>query len=199
MFDNEIKRYRLLNELAGQGGTVIIGGAEDTEIPLCELKQAFALESDLYNRSAANLSISNAVEFYDSCAADLHPESVYLHIGSADLEAFEQAPAAFDQKYRELIRHIRNIDKACEIAVISLKNPEKRPIIAEMNRHLRVIAQSEKCEFGDIAANRVWNPKETRDVVSFIHSIGFMHPLRSKRPLYDMIKILFCYEPAHIA
>lgn len=56
MFKNEIKNYQALNELADQNGLVIFGGTEDRKIPLCELKQAFDLESNLYNRSISNLS-----------------------------------------------------------------------------------------------------------------------------------------------
>jgi len=44
----------------------------------------------------------------------------------------------------------------------------------------------------------VWNPKQTKEVVSFLYSIGFVRPLKQKRPLQDVAKILFCYEPAYI-
>lgn len=192
MLEKEIKKYQSLNELAEQGGIIIFGGTEDKEIPLCELKQAFELKSNLYNRSITNLSVDSAVEVYDACIAKLRPESVLLHMGEADLEAFKTNPAAFDQKYRELISHIKSADKKCQVVVISLRNPMEDANIAEMNKHLKVIAESEQCEFGDIAAKRVWNPKETKDVVSFVYSIGFVHPLKNKRPMYDLVKILFC-------
>lgn len=192
MFENEIKRYEALNELAEQNGIIIMGGTEDMNIPLCELKQAFEVDSRLYNRSVTNLSISNAKAVYEKCVAQLKPESVLLHIGEADLEFFKTDAAAFDQKYRELIKYIRSLDKKCGIAVISLKNPEGLADITELNRHLRYIAESEQCEFGDISTKRVWNPKETKDIVSFVYSLGFVRPLNNKRPLYDLIRILFC-------
>jgi len=34
-------------------------------------------------------------------------------------------------------------------------------------------------------------------VVSFLYSIGFVRPLKQKRPLQDIAKILFCYDPAY--
>ena len=40
-------KYQALNKLAEQNGIVIIGGTEDKEIPLCELKQAFELNLNL--------------------------------------------------------------------------------------------------------------------------------------------------------
>lgn len=197
MYGNEIKKYQALNELAEQNGIVIIGGEEDKEIPLCELKQAFELNSNLYNRSVTNLSVNNALEIYDTCVAELNPESVLLHIGTADISLFKENSSEFDRKYRELIEHIRTSNRKCNIAIISLKNHEENSDIAEINKHLKYIAESERCEFGDISAKRVWNPKQTKDVVSFVYSIGFVHALKNKRPIYDLVKILFCYEPSH--
>lgn len=197
MFENEIKKYQALNELAEQNGIVIIGGSEDKEIPLCELKQAFELNSKLYNRSICNLSVNNASEIYDACIAELNPENVLLHIGTADLELFKERSSDFDRKYRELIRHIKTSNPKCNIAIISLKNYEENSNISEINKHLKYISELEHCEFGDISTKRVWNPKQTKDVVSFVYSIGFVHPLKNKRPIYDLVNILFCYEPMH--
>ena len=95
MLKNEIKKYQVLNKLADLNGTVIFGGTEDREIPLCELKQAFELDSKLYNRSIAELSIENALEIYDACVAPLQPECILLHIGDADLKTFEENPQEF--------------------------------------------------------------------------------------------------------
>lgn len=192
MLKQEMERYAALNALAEKGGTVILGGSADREIPLCELKQAFALNVDLYNRSISDLSVRTAIEVYDACVAPLAPESVLLHIGAADAEFFAEHPADFDQKYRELIEHIKAADPKCSIAIIALRNPDEAANITEMNKHLKYIAESERCEYGDIAAKRVWNPKETRDVVSFVYSTGFVRPLKNKRPMYDLVKILFC-------
>lgn len=195
MSEYEIKKYLTLNELAEPNGIVIIGGTEDKEIPLCELKQAFELNSNLYNRSLTGLSINDAVNFYDSCIATLMPASVLLHIGAEDVELFKANAAAFEQKYLELIKHIKSLDKKCNIAIISLKNPEKQDAITDLNKHLKYIAESEHCEYEDIAAKRVWNPKETKDIVSFIYSTGFVRPLKGQRSVYDLVKILFCSMP----
>ena len=51
MREAEIKNYTNLNELAEQGGIVILGDGKDKDIPTCELRQAFAVESKVYNRS----------------------------------------------------------------------------------------------------------------------------------------------------
>lgn len=194
MRESEIKKYTKLNELAEQGGIVILGCGEDTDIPTCELCQAFAVEPKVYNRSFDNISINDTIGVYEKVVAHLAPETVLLHVGEADKSFFTAHPTKFDNKYRELIWFIKSQNKKCRIAVVSLRNYDNDPQIEEMNKHLKYIADSEQCEYGDIATKKVWNPKATMDAASFAYSIGFVHPLKNKRPLYDLVKILFCYN-----
>ena len=194
MREAEIQNYTKLNELAEQGGIVIFGDGKDKDIPTCELRQAFAVESKVYNRSFDNLSVNEAVSVYKKVVGPLEPETVLIHLGEADLSTLGVNPTEFDNKYLELIKVIKTQNKKCRIAVISLKNHDNVPQIAELNKHLKYIADSEKCEYGDIATKKVWNPKASMEVASFVYSIGFVHPLKNKRPLYDLVKMLFCYE-----
>lgn len=194
MFEREIKKYKALNDLAGQGGIVIFGGEKDREIPVCELKQAFTLEGDIYNRSIEGLSVMNAAGLYEKVVGELYPDMVLLHIGAVDQELFGEKPEEFDAKYRELIGKIRESDKKCEIVIVSLKNYSEEVHVQELNRHLKYIAESEQCKYADISVKRVWNPRQTKDVVSFVYSTGFVRPLKNRRPVYDLVKILFCYE-----
>ena len=194
MREVEIKSYEKLNELAEQGGIVIFGSGADKDIPTGEIRQAFAVESKIYNRSFENLSVTEAVSIYEKVIAPLAPETVMIHIGEADLGIFAEKPTEFDNKYLELIKVIKAQNKKCRIAVVSLKNYDSDPKIAEMNKHLKYVADSEKCEYGDISARKVWNPKASMDAASFVYSIGSVHPLKNKRPLYDLVKMLFCYE-----
>lgn len=194
MTEHEIKRYEALNAVADKGGIVILGGSADKNIPLCELKQAFALSDRLYNRSFDDLTVADAREAYRTCAAPLAPERVLLHLGTADLAAFTADPAKFDQQYRALIAELR-ADSAAEIVIISHQNPDNAPDLAELNRHLAILAESEHCAFGDISTRRLWNPRETKEITSFIYSLGFVHPLKQKKPVYDLVKILFCSTP----
>jgi len=188
MYEQELKNYRMLNELAEPDGIVIFGGSTDLELPLCELKQAFSIEQGLYNRSLPGLSVRDAAEWYADCAAPLHPETVFLHLGEADKGWFAENSDEFDRLYRNLIAQIRTRNKKSRIAVLSLQSPAVDPGICEMNRHLNYIAESERCEYGDLAEKRVWNPKETKEVTSFLQAMGLV---RSRRTIYDLVKILF--------
>ena len=194
MRDLEIKKYRKLNEFAETDGIVIFGEGTDTNIPLCELRQALGVDEKMYNRSFSKLSINDAVSVFDACISPIAPETVFIHIGESDVAAFNENHFDFDIEYRALIKHIREQNKKCRIAVISIKNTNNNPDVEEMNQHLKYIADSEKCEFCYISTKKVWNPKQKKDVVSFVYDIGFEHPLNIKRPLNDLVSMLFCFE-----
>ena len=192
MLKKEIENYKKLNKLAENSGIVIFGEAEDRLIPIGELKQAFSLDFPIYNRSFESPSLSRAAEIYVECIAQLNPETIFLHIGLSDIELFTKNPRDFDTQYRRLLDCIKKHDKTCHIIIVSLKNPDNLDLICEINRHLKYIASSEQCEFSDLSANRVWNPIETKSVLSFLYSTGFVRPLDIKRPTYDLTGILFC-------
>ena len=192
--EKQISKYIKLNELSEQGGIVIFGSGEDVNIPVGEIRQAFSIDAKMYNRSFKNLSITEAGTVYEKCIAPICPETVLIHIGEDDLSLFKKDASEFDVAYRNLIGLIKKQNKNCRIAVVSMRDHDNHPIIAEMNQHLKNIADSEQCEYGDIASKKVWNPKSTMDAASFVYSIGFVRPLRCKRPLYDLVKMLFCYE-----
>ena len=191
MKETEILKYHKLNELAQTGGIVILGGSEDLNIPLCEIRQAFEMEENLYNRSFMDFSVTDSIVAYDACVSALKPETILLHVGQMDLDMLQQNAAEFDSQYRALINHIRAQNKHCRIAIVSLRNYENDPVIANMNTHLKYIADMEHCEYGDIASRRVWNPKATLDAANFVRNIGFMRPLKVERSIFDLTKMLF--------
>lgn len=192
--EKQISRYTKLNELAETNGIVVFGSGEDVNIPVGEIRQAFSVEPKMYNRSFKKLSITDAGAIYKECIAPLCPETVLIHIGEDDLSMFEKNASEFDTTYRNLITLIKAQNKNCRIAVVSMKSHDDHPLVTEMNQHLKNIANSEQCEYGDIASKKVWNPKSTMDAASFVYSIGFVRPLKCKRPLYDLVKMLFYYE-----
>ncbi len=191
MFDMELKRYEVLNELAERGGIVIMGSEEDTRIPVGELKQAFAIEEKIYNRSMKGLSVLDAQTVFDVCIAQIAPETILLHIGENDIQLFKEHAGEFVQQYMQFITHIKAVNKTCRIAIVSLRNYENDVIVKELNQQLKYIADSQRCEYADIANPRVWNPKSTMETVSFVYSLGFVCPLKNKRSVYDLVKIFF--------
>ena len=194
MFEDKIAKYKFLNQLAEADGTVIFGTSSDVNIPLGELKQAFALSGSIYNRSFSELSVADAARVYGECVAELCPDTVIVHIGDADVSDFVGKETAFEENYRALIGTIREKNKDCRIVIVSLKNYDNDITVAEINKLLGEIANSEKCDFENISAKHTWNVKESSETASFIYDIGFVRPLNIKRPTYNLVRILFCYE-----
>ena len=149
MREQEIKNYKALNKLAEQNGIVIFGEKEDISIPLCELRQAFGIKENCYNRSFENLTISEARDVYADCVADLSPETILLHIDNA--ESFKTSADKFTADYRKLISQIRKNNKKCRIGIVSAKNYDSNSEIAGLTKQLKYIADSEQCEFCDIS------------------------------------------------
>ena len=194
MRKDDIRNYTKLNEFAEQGGIVIFGCGEDKNIPTCELRQAFGIDSKVYNRSFESISVKDALMVYKEIIDCLSPETVLLHIGEADIDFFTEYTTEFDNKYRELVEYIKLQNKNCRVAIVSLRNYNNDPQIEIINKHLKYIADSEQCEYGDISTKKLWNPKAIMDAASFIYTIGYVYSIKNKRPLYDLIKILFCYN-----
>ena len=195
--DTEIKGYMALNEInTTAGGVVILGGTQDRQLPTAELKEAFHLEMNVYNRSLTELTVADAIEVFDRSAAALEPDYVLLHLGRADLARFSVDAAGFERDYRALIAHIRAVcGKGTAIAVVSLDNPNHSAMVAEMDRRLKLIAESERVEFCDVRSMS-WKPAATREVMDFVSEVGFMMPLRIKRPVYDVARVFFAYSRA---
>lgn len=194
MMEISKNKYNVLNEIAEPNGIVILGGGNDESIPIGELKQAFAVEEKIYNRSVNNLSVNNATDIYSSYIAPLGADTILLHIGESDLDFFENNPSDFEKKYRELINKIKSNNKKCNVVIVSIKSKNMTDSIISMNKELKYIAQSEQCEYYDISKENMHNPRQTKDVVSFVYSLGFLHPLKDNRPMYDLLRIIFCYN-----
>ena len=92
--------------------------------------------------------------------------------------------------YFELIQQIKSINKKCRIALISLANPQNNKAISLVNRHIKAIADSEKCSFVNLDNAHLWNPAATKAAVEFAHSMG----LNTRKPLGDVAEILYSYE-----
>ena len=182
--ETQIKKYQRLNELALKNGVVLFGEGIDTEIPASELAQSFELDYPVYNRSFFELNLKNSIALYDSCIKNLIPDTVLLHIGTNDLDLFNENKVGFEQKYISLIEHIKAMNKKCRIVVVSIDNKI-------VNQELKYIADSTKCEFGNLSSIKVWSPQAIKSITSFVQSMGINRYCKDK-PIYDILKILFC-------
>ena len=113
-----------------------------------------------------------------------------IHLGENDLNLCMNNSALFDTNYFELIQQIKSINKKCRIALISVANPQNNKTVALVNRHIKAIADSEKCSYVNLDNAHLWNPAATKAAVEFAHSMG----LNTRKPLNDVAEILYSYE-----
>lgn len=198
MYHYEYQKYFSLNKMAYKDGTVIFGCGKDTELPLAELSETFQLGEKLYNRSVRTLTIQNAIECYDTIIAPISPAKIIVHLGCNDLDFFSSDSKGFIHEYRTLLQHIKKTQPHCKIALVSLKNSEASDVISALNSQIKNLAESEQCEYQNITEPRLWNPVETRNIMSFVTSLGLPSSFQENRSFYDLTKILFYYDASYV-
>lgn len=150
LYRREIKEYRALNRVATGGGVVLFGSTFAKEMPVGELKQAFGIDRNIYNRSFLELSVFDAAAVAAESVIPLEPSKILLNLGETDLmRGLHSIPEIVDA-YRELINTLRR-RLHCEVVVVSVCGGEElRP--AELNRRLEEMARSCGCAYADIAS-----------------------------------------------
>ena len=185
----ENMNFKELNELAKKNQVILLGGTLDKEIPVTELGQAFSFNFELYNRSAENLSIKEAKNYFEENVSSLKPEGIILHIGDNDISSFQNDSKAFDKNYLDLINAVKASNKKCRIAIVSVNNPRADKVISGINAHLKALAASEKCTFVNLDNAKLWNPKANLAASTFARNMG----VSVRKPLNDVAEILYSY------
>lgn len=168
---------------------ILMGGEFDKKIPVNELAKTFDFNFDIYNKSNAELCAANSVKYFKENIAPLYPEGILIHLGKNDLKSFTEDNTGFDNDYLNLINEIKQNNKNCRIALISVNNPNKDKNIAAMNAHIKAIAESAKATFVNLESVKLWNPNATKAATEFAYSMG----LRIRKPLKDVADILYSY------
>lgn len=191
------KRYGILNRIARRNCTVLFGGSAETDLPIDELRVSYGIDEMIYNRSLPGLKLEQAAQEYDCCVRELEPDTVLVRLGAEDKELFESAPEQFDAAYCALIGHIAStLHKGGRIAIVSLPlgDGENAALNAKINHRLGLIAQAEKCEFADVTKKRAGSPAQIRELMDFIHSIGFVRPSEQRAQIFDICRAVFSCE-----
>lgn len=183
----------MFRDAKASDAVVLFGGEVAKQIPVAEIAQDYEFNFKMFNRSVAGLSLVNAKENYLTQVEVMNPEAVIIQIGAEDMDMFRKNSAEFDIKYIELINTIKIHGKNRRIALVSNVDPEESSYFEEMNRHIKAIADSEKCIFCNIDNAKLWNPESTKELMAFMYNVGFDQPLNVKKPLGDIIEIIYSY------
>lgn len=172
-----------------KNAVIVFGGSLDNSIPVAELAKSFDFNFSIFNKSVPELSIKDSLGYFTAYIKPMHPEAMILHIGERDLNMFKTNSSEFDSLYIKLIEEIRNTNPKCRIALVSLYNSISNQTVAEMNRHIKAISESEKCDFIDVENAKLWKPESAKAAIRFAQNMG----LSVKKPLRDIAEILYSY------
>ncbi len=151
VYEKEIEGFRKLNKLAKANGVVLFGSSFAKEIPVCELKQAFSLDCNIYNRSLTDLTVFNAEKVIDDCVISLLPKKVLLQLGETDLEQGYRTIPEIVKAYEKIIAKIKSADKHCGIVIVSVCENGSVVYPDELNKQLEELAHRTKCQYADIS------------------------------------------------
>lgn len=193
-FQEEDMNYQELNTVAKKNAVILMGGDLDKQIPVAELAQSFDFNFQIYNRSEEKLSVKQARTFFQDNINAMEPEGIIIHLGDSDMNLFKTNSADFDKYYLTLLAAVKTCNKRCRIALVSVNNPNSDKTIAEMNRHIKALADSEKAVFINLDNAKLWNPQAAKASVSFAYGMG----LKVRKPLTDVAEILYSYAYTEI-
>lgn len=181
--------YSKLNLLQKKGSVVLFGSTTCNSIPVSELAKSFEFDFSICNRSFPELSIQSAKSFFIENIEPINPEAVLIQLGEKDYNLFINNSNEFDKEYLSLINYIKSTNKKCRIGLISIYNNNSSFMFTEMNRHIKAIANSEKCEFFNLDTLQPYNYSSLKDAIDFAKNMG----LNIKKPLYNITQALFSY------
>lgn len=151
VYEREVEEYRKLNELAVRNSVVLFGSTFAKEIPVGELRQAFDLDFNIYNRSFTDVSIFDAEALLMECAERLAPSKILLQLGETDLERGFRSIPEIIAAYDSLVKSIKKRNRFTDIVIISVCENLNGIQPSEFNSQLENMAKKNKCKFADIS------------------------------------------------
>ena len=187
---DELINPKAQNGREEKNAVILFGNGLDKKIPVASLGKEFKFNFEIYNKSVEKLSCENAGQYFSQNIAPLSPEGIMIHLGENDINLCVNNSALFDANYLNLIKQIKQCNKKCRIALITVANPQDNKVISQVNRRIKAIADAEKCSFVNLDNAHLWNPAASKAAIEFAHSMG----LNTRKPLNDVAEILYSYE-----
>ena len=151
MYEREAEEYCRLNDFAVRNGIVLFGSTFAKEIPVGELRQAFNLDCNIYNRSFADVSVFDAEELLIKCAESLAPSKILLQLGETDLERGYKSVPEIIAAYDSLVKSIKKRNRFTDIVIVSVCENSNGIQPSEFNSQLKKMAKKNKCKFAAIS------------------------------------------------
>lgn len=151
VYEREVEEYRRLNEFAVRNSVVLFGSTFAKDIPVGELRQAFDLDCNIYNRSFTDVSVFDAEALLIECVESLAPSKILLQLGETDLERGYRSVPEIIAAYDSLVKSIKKRNRFTDIVIVSVCENSNDIQPSEFNSQLEAMAKKNKCRFADIS------------------------------------------------
>ena len=129
----------------------MFGSTFAKDIPVGELRQAFDLDLNIYNRSFTDISVFDAEALLIECAESLAPSKLLLQLGETDLERGYRSVPEIIVAYDSLVKSIKKRNRFTDIVIVSVCENSNGIQPSEFNSQLEKMAKKNKCKFADIS------------------------------------------------
>lgn len=151
IYEREAEEYCRLNEFAVRNCIVLFGSTFAKDIPVGELRQAFNLDCNIYNRSFADVSVFDAEALLVECAESIAPSKILLQLGETDLERGYRSVSEIISAYDSIVKNIKKRNRFTDIVIVSVCENSNDIQPTEFNSQLENMAKKNKCSFADIS------------------------------------------------
>lgn len=108
---DKVQRFRILNQSAKKGETLFTGSSLMEQFPINELKQAFGIDTIIYNRGIGGFTTDDMLEYMDEQIFGTEPSRIFINIGTNDIgmptSTFEENLSHMLANYRQILTQIK--------------------------------------------------------------------------------------------
>lgn len=164
----KIRRFQELNKIAQKGQIVFAGSSLMEQFPIYEMLLNRKLPYIIYNRGVGGFTTQELLDNLEACILDLEPGTVFLNIGTNDMNGNDYVLSEFLERYERIVVEIRknlpevklfllafypvNQDAAPDQNIREAFRYRTNERIQEANRAIRIMAEQYHAEYLDLNA-----------------------------------------------
>ena len=105
---DKVERFRHLNRLCRPHQILFVGSSLMEQFPIHELLLSKGITAyTIYNRGIGGSTTFDLMKNMDACVYDLHPDYIYINIGTNDMNLPDYTEEGLMDRYRQILRDIK--------------------------------------------------------------------------------------------
>lgn len=103
----KIKQYRIMNQYAKKRQILLVGSSLMEQFPIYEFLQTHPIDKAVYNRGIGGTTTTELLEVLDTCVFDLEPATIFINIGTNDINGEDYQEEGLIARYRLILEKIQ--------------------------------------------------------------------------------------------